>query len=381
MAFSQSPLATSHVPTKYKTKRSQKQITKVTWHHMAGVRTAKSCAQMHASGARVNCSANYYVGNDGDICSSVEESYRAWTSASSWNDDRAITIEISNDKAGGQWTISDKALKAAIALTIDICKRNGIKSVYYDGTKNAPLTCHFMFSATACPGPYLKSLFANGYIAQQINAGLKGANPGTVNPSSDSSKATTSKNPYTVPTTVLKKGSSGKTVRWVQWQLTMIFGYNLVVDGIFGNATQSALLDFQKRNNLTQTGTTTNQTITALKNENSVGANGVYKISLVKNNIDYSAVFDAQFYAERYNDLKTAFGYDTNKLFNHFLSNGMKEKRQAIATFDVIRYAAAYSDLRKAFGELKEKNAKKYYDHYCTNGKSEILAGKRKPFM
>ncbi len=45
--------------------------------------------------------------------------------------------------------------------------------------------------------------------------------------------------------------------------------------------------------------------------------------------------------------------------------------RQACATFNVQVYAATYKDLRDAFGPLNSKTAKKYVDHYNTNGYAE----------
>ena len=66
-------------------------ISKITIHHMAGVSSGIDCAKAHLLGDR-QASANYYIGNNGDICGGVSETRRAWTSASAWNDQRAITM-------------------------------------------------------------------------------------------------------------------------------------------------------------------------------------------------------------------------------------------------------------------------------------------------
>ncbi len=89
------------------------------------------------------------------------------------------------------------------------------------------------------------------------------------------------------------------------------------------------------------------------------------------NGTDYSPVFDAGYYAEKYSDLAAAFGNDRKKLFNHFCSYGMKEKRQASANFNVEKYMQRYSDLRDAFAE----NYPAYYLHYCMYGKTEGRQG------
>lgn len=98
-------------------------------------------------------------------------------------------------------------------------------------------------------------------------------------------------------------------------------------------------------------------------------------ISYVKNGVDYSHVFNPTFYANTYADLKSAFGTDASKLFNHFLNNGMKEMRQGSAEFNVKTYANRYIDLRNAFGALTASNAVLYYNHYCTNGYKEGRKG------
>lgn len=83
--------------------------------------------------------------------------------------------------------------------------------------------------------------------------------------------------------------------------------------------------------------------------------------------VDYSAVFDAAYYANRYPDLKAAFGNDESVLLQHFIQYGMAEGRQGSSQFDVYSYKNLYPDLRAAFGN----NLKSYYMHYISNGKAE----------
>lgn len=86
---------------------------------------------------------------------------------------------------------------------------------------------------------------------------------------------------------------------------------------------------------------------------------------------DYSAVFDATYYSNKYADLKKAFGNDKDKLLEHFIANGMKEGRQGSAEFDVAFYKNKYEDLRKAFGNDNVS----YYNHYMISGKKEGRVG------
>lgn len=82
---------------------------------------------------------------------------------------------------------------------------------------------------------------------------------------------------------------------------------------------------------------------------------------------DYEAVFDAAYYAERYPDLKAAFGTDEAALLNHFITCGMAEGRQGNAEFNVQCYREKYADLQSVFGD----NLPAYYTHYMTCGKAE----------
>lgn len=82
---------------------------------------------------------------------------------------------------------------------------------------------------------------------------------------------------------------------------------------------------------------------------------------------NFGPVFDPDFYANRYPDLEGAFGYDHSALWDHFVTFGMWERRQASAEFNPEVYIARYGDLRNAYGEYFPL----YYWHYCHFGKSE----------
>ena len=92
----------------------------------------------------------------------------------------------------------------------------------------------------------------------------------------------------------------------------------------------------------------------------------------VWNGMDYTPVFNPNFYALRYGDLKAAFGTNATLLFSHFTMFGMNEARQAAEVFDPIAYRNRYSDLNKAFGD----NWPKYYEHYIMFGIKENRNGK-----
>ena len=87
----------------------------------------------------------------------------------------------------------------------------------------------------------------------------------------------------------------------------------------------------------------------------------------VYNGVSYTDVFDATYYLNSYPDLKAAFGDNTLSAFNHFITYGMSEGRQAKADFNVATYRNRYQDLRLKYGT----DLPSYYVHYITNGKAE----------
>ena len=262
-------------------------ITKITIHHMAGNLTVEKCGSVFSTKSR-KASTNYGVGSDGRIGMYVEEKNRSWASSNSTNDDMAVTMEIANCTGSPTWEVSPQAYASMINLCVDICQRNGIKQLVYDGTKNGTLTRHNMFKATLCPGPYLQARFPQ--ICAEINQRLAAGTPVTPTPPSVIDPATNS--------------NTGKFV--------------------YGN-------------------------------------------------LDYSLVFDPVFYANKYADLKNAFGTNSKKLFNHFINHGMSEARQAKATFNVQVYEATYPDLQQVFGVPSGVDKKwiPYYQHYIMFGYAE----------
>jgi hypothetical protein len=61
-----------------------------------------------------------------------------------------------------------------------------------------------------------------------------------------STSVTKIKCPYQQPTINVKYGSRGNGARWVQWYLQELGFYKGDIDGIFGNGSKNALIEFQK---------------------------------------------------------------------------------------------------------------------------------------
>lgn len=86
-------------------------------------------------------------------------------------------------------------------------------------------------------------------------------------------------------------------------------------------------------------------------------------LSIAYDAIDY-LIFDADFYASKYPDLKQAFGNNYDALFAHWEQNGKAEGRAPSELFDPVYYLDSYSDLKQAFGT----NYVAAYDHFKTDG-------------
>lgn len=167
MVFTNSPLVDYTRISPYHSGVRTSPIKKITIHHMAGNLSIEVCGEVFQSR---KASSNYGVGSDGRVGMYLYEKYVSWASCSYWNDNQSATIEVANNKCGGNWSISAKAMKSLIELCVDICKRNGIPKLEYTGDANGTLTIHSMFAATACPGPYLKSKL--NYICKEVNKKL-----------------------------------------------------------------------------------------------------------------------------------------------------------------------------------------------------------------
>lgn len=152
----------------YQKGRGGNKVSKITIHQMAGKLTGKQCAVNIFGKKGRKASANYCIGYNGDIVCNVEEENRAFTSSSKWNDERAITIEVSNDSNHSS-KITQASYNSLINLCTDICKRYGFK-LEYTGNRYGSLTRHDFYSQTDCPGSYIKSKIPD--IVNQVNSRL-----------------------------------------------------------------------------------------------------------------------------------------------------------------------------------------------------------------
>lgn len=105
----------------------------------------------------------------------------------------------------------------------------------------------------------------------------------------------------------------------------------------------------------------------AKEGRSGIGCTTLQGAVTVLGGVDYSAVYDYQYYVNKYADIKTAYGYDDLAVLQHFVNYGMKEGRQAKSSFDVNSYRLQYADLRGVYGN----DLKSYYTHYINYGRKE----------
>ncbi len=151
-------------------------IDTISIHCMAGNLSVESCGALFAKSSR-KASSNYGIGSDGRIALYVDEGNRSWCTSSNANDQRAVTIEVANSVAAHPWPVSDAAYGALIELLVDICQRNGIKALLWEGDKSLigqverqNMTVHRWFAAKACPGDWLYE--RHGQIAAEVTKRL-----------------------------------------------------------------------------------------------------------------------------------------------------------------------------------------------------------------
>ena len=86
------------------------------------------------------------------------------------------------------------------------------------------------------------------------------------------------------------------------------------------------------------------------------------------NNFEYKTVYDPAYYAAMNKDIRKVIGADNDYgLIEHFVKNGINEKRPSSENFNLRSYINANIDLRKAYGS----NWRAYLEHYVKYGRKE----------
>lgn len=366
--MSNSPLVSYTLKSPNHSGKRNHEIIYFTPHCVVGQCSIESLGNIFVNPSR-QASSNYGIDKDGRVGLFVDECNRAWTSSSSWNDNRAITVECASDSSA-PWAFRSVVYERLVDLLVDCCKRNGKNKVLWLGNYNATvnyqpksnemvLTVHRWYAATCCPGDWM---FARmGQLADDANKKL--STPPAPDPS--------------VKTTVYD-GVDYKLVydpdyyynNYVDLQKAYGKNYTLLIQHFvkYGMAEgRQGITDFNVWTYRYLNDDLNKAYGDDLKQYYLHYMRRGYKENRYHDDKYFAPVFNAEFYARKYPDIKTAFGADKNKLLRHFVKYGMNEGRQACSSFIVQVYKANYKDLRDAFGD----NLPKYYLHYIDHGQAE----------
>ena len=67
--------------------------------------------------------------------------------------------------------------------------------------------------------------------------------------------------------------------------------------------------------------------------------------------LDYSGVFDAQYYLSCNPDVEAVYGTEPSRAFEHFACYGMAEGRRGSVSFDVLAWRDAHPELEASLGD------------------------------
>lgn len=198
-------------------------------HHVAGTDGLSYVANRNNR----NSHPTYHVSNSGRVTGIVHPDRRPFSTAHSV-DNVAITFEIDNQRAGGNWPISDAAMESVLVTILDHARQCG----YTRFVKNTPgkdqtgvffIAWHSQYQATACPGPYITGKL--DWIIAELNRRIKGgAKPSTGSATKPATK------PKTYEATAFGIGTTATKAQWktIQSWLRKLGRYNGPADGVPG---------------------------------------------------------------------------------------------------------------------------------------------------
>jgi hypothetical protein len=278
--------------------RNGQPINGVVIHHVAGTNGLRYVANANTR----NSHPTYHISNSGAVTGIVNPDRRPYSTGGT-PDPNAVTFEIDNSSAGGDWPVSSAAIEALIDVIVYHASQSPRAGKGFAKNQKAVaqseffIAWHSQYSATACPGPFIMSQLdyivsecnkrASGVapsapasapvassaetIAREVIAGKWGNGPTRkqrlVAAGHDSKavqnmvnqilsgKVPAATAPISAPTSVskpskpplsgwLKRGSTGASVRYLQTVL------GIKADGQFGPITDNAVRAFQAANGL-----------------------------------------------------------------------------------------------------------------------------------
>ena len=353
-------------------------IDRITPHCVVGQCSVERLGEIFAPKSR-QASSNYGIGSDGRVGMYCEEKNRSWCSSSNANDQRAVTIECASDTTE-PYAFKDVVFNTLVDLCVDICKRNGKTKLLWLGSKEKALaytpksdemilTAHRWFASTCCPGTWMYA--REGKLAELVTTKLNG-DPDYVVDGVDYTAVYDYDyyiKKYEDLCEIFKANKVGafnhflnfgmKEARQAKAEFNVdIYSYNYTdLQKAYGVNLPEYYKHYCKFG----------------KKEERVADKYIRPISIYKG-VDYSLVYNGDYYYNKYPDLQKAYGKDYGRLIEHFVKFGMVEGRQACEDFNVFIYKDNYADLRNAYGD----DLPKYYMHYIKFGYAEHREAKKR---
>ena len=121
--------------------------------------------------------------------------------------------------------------------------------------------------STSTPKEYLELIKKDGYATSSsyVNTNMSCITKYDLDKYDWNNKPQSVSNPYKLTDSIIKKGSKGESVKWLQYELNK-HGYKLNIDGDFGKKTDEAVRDYQSKHNLEVDGIVGKITIRSLTN-------------------------------------------------------------------------------------------------------------------
>ena len=220
--------------------RNGQAINGVVIHHVAGTNGLNYVANKNTR----NSHPTYHIARSGAVTGIVNPSRRPHSTGGA-PDPNAVSFEIDNSSAGGNWPITPESLEALIDVIVFHASQSPRAGKGF--AKNQPsvtqseffIAWHSQYKATACPGPFIMSQL--DYIVSECNKRASGVTPSTPTaPTPTPAKPVAPARPRKPKLSGwLQRGSTGDSVRYVQSVL------GIKVDGQFGPITDRAVKAFQ----------------------------------------------------------------------------------------------------------------------------------------
>lgn len=222
--------------------RGGSSIKYIVIHYVGGISTAYNNVKYFSGGDR-QASAHYFVGHDGEIWQSVEDSRASWhcggglqgSGGHAWHgickNSNSIGIEMCVRKNGSLWYFEDATVNATIELTQYLMKKYGVPA--------SNVIRHYDVTGKICPAPYVHNNTKHTWSA--FKSAIGGSYNGSVSISS---------NP--MDKGYLTLWDTGDAVKTMQ-KMLIACGYSCGssgVDGSLGQDSYAALKKFQSENGL-----------------------------------------------------------------------------------------------------------------------------------